>query len=63
MQRKYFYLALVLAEIKLPLSFPDYQIQKYNNQLYLTTPPLSKLQNDKAEKTKLWNCLKQIFSI
>ena len=50
-------------EIKLPLSFPLYQIQKYNNQTYLSTPPLSALQHDKAEKTKLWNCLKQIFSI
>lgn len=50
-------------EIKLPLSFPHYQVQKYNNQVYLTAPALNKLQNDKAEKTKLWNCLKQIFSI
>ena len=54
---------LAAADIKLPLSFPDYQIQKYNNQVYLTAPLLSSLQNDKAEKTKLWNCLKQIFSI
>jgi hypothetical protein len=50
-------------EIKLPLSFPAYQIQQYNNQVYLTAPALSALQTDKAEKTKLWNCLKQIFSI
>ena len=50
-------------EIKLPLSFPYYQVQKYNNQVYLTAPSLSALQSDKAEKTKLWNCLKQIFSI
>lgn len=49
--------------IKLPLSFPHYQVQKYNNQVYLTAPALRELQNDKAEKTKLWNCLKQIFSI
>lgn len=50
-------------EIKLPLAFPFYQIQKYNNQVYLSAPPLPALQHDKAEKTKLWNCLKQIFSI
>ena len=51
------------ASLKLPLSFPDYQIQQYNNQVYLSALALSALQQDKAEKTKLWNCLKQIFSI
>ena len=50
-------------KIKLPLAFPDYQVQQYNNQVYLSAPALSGLQHDKAEKTKLWNCLKQIFSI
>jgi hypothetical protein len=51
------------GKIKLPLAFPDYQVQQYNNQVYLSAPALSGLQHDKAEKTKLWNCLKQIFSI
>lgn len=51
------------AEIKLPLSFPYYQVQRYNDQTYLASPALAEIQNDKAEKTKLWNCLKQIFSI
>ena len=50
-------------QIDLPIQFPNYQIQSYNNQVYLTSPPLSIIRNDKAEKTKLWNCLKQIFSI
>ncbi|MES2850512.1 MAG: hypothetical protein V4685_15740 [Bacteroidota bacterium] len=60
---KIFLFGISADEIKLPLSFPDYQIQKYNNQVYLTAPALNALQNDKTEKTKLWNCLKQIFSI
>jgi hypothetical protein len=51
------------GQIKLPLAFPDYQVQQYNNQVYLSAPALSGVQQDKAEKTKLWNCLKQIFSI
>lgn len=50
-------------EINLPIQFPNYQIQSYNNQVYLTSPSLSIVRNDKVEKTKLWNCLKQIFSI
>jgi hypothetical protein len=51
------------AALELPLQFPHYQIQKFNNQVYLTAPALQILQGDKAEKTKLWNCLKQIFAI
>lgn len=49
--------------LELPLQFPNYQIQKFNNQVYLAAPALQVLQGDKAEKTKLWNCLKQIFAI
>ena len=60
---KVFMFGISVDEIKLPLSFPHYQIQKYNNQTYLSAPTLTALQHDKAEKTKLWNCLKQIFSI
>ena len=51
------------SQIELPLQFPHYQVQKYNQQLYLSAPLLSVLQDDKAEKTKLWLCLKQVFSI
>lgn len=49
--------------VSLPLQFPPYQIQQFNNQIYLSSVSLSQLQTDKAEKTKLWNCLKKIFSI
>ncbi|MEI9935243.1 MAG: hypothetical protein WDM71_10440 [Ferruginibacter sp.] len=51
------------SKIELPLTFPYYQVQKYNEQEYLSSPSLVLLQNDKTEKTKLWFCLKQIFSI
>jgi hypothetical protein len=51
------------SNISLPLQFPVYQIQAYNDQVYLSAPSLTVLQNDKAEKTKLWLCLKQLFSI
>ena len=50
-------------QIALPLDFPHYQIQQFNNQTYLTAPMLSILQDNKVEKVKLWNCLKQIFAI
>ena len=49
--------------LQLPLEFPHYQIQAFNNQVYLSSLSLSALQKDKDEKMKLWNCLKKIFSI
>ena len=49
------------AQISLPLEFPFYQIQQYNKQTYVAAGLLQHIEKDKAEKTKLWNCLKQIF--
>ena len=60
---KLFLFGVEPGDINLPLAFPHYQAQQFKNQLYLSAPALSSLQNDKAEKTKLWNCLKKIFSI
>ena len=50
-------------QLQLPLKFPQYQIQKFNTQVYLSAPMLSAIAADKTEKTKLWNCLKEVFSI
>lgn len=61
--QKIFLFGVSPADIELPLSFPPYQVQKYNNQTYLAAPALSSLKDDKAEKGKLWNCLKVIFAI
>lgn len=49
------------AALQLPLQFPHYQIQQYNNQVYLSAASLADLRKDKEEKMKLWNCLKNIF--
>ncbi len=51
------------ASIALPIDFPHYQVQQYNHQTYLTAPGLSAFQDNKEEKTRLWNSLKLIFSI
>ncbi len=49
--------------LNLPIQFPHYQIQQYNKQVYLSAPGLEKLEINKEEKMKLWNCLKQVFNI
>ncbi len=60
---KLFLFGVTPAKIDLPLDFPNYQVQQYNNQIYLTAPQLSQFQDNKVEKSKLWNCLKQIFDL
>ncbi len=51
------------AALELPLQFPYYQVQQYNNQTYLASPGLTVIVNDRAEKTKLWASLKQLFAL
>ena len=60
---KILFFGVTPAQLQLPLQFPNYQIQKYNNQVYVAAPALKTLQGDKEEKTKLWNCLKLVFAI
>jgi hypothetical protein len=60
---KVFLFGLNAATIELPLQFPHYQVQQFNNQVYLSSVSLAEMQANKEEKVKLWNCLKKIFSI
>jgi hypothetical protein len=60
---KVFLFGLNAATIELPLQFPHYQVQQFNNQVYLSSVSLNEMQANKDEKMKLWNCLKKIFSI
>ena len=60
---KVFLFGLNAANIDLPLQFPHYQVQQFNNQVYLSSVSLSEMQANKEEKMKLWSCLKKIFSI
>jgi len=60
---KIFLFGLPAAALALPLQFPHYQIQSFNNQVYLSSVSLKELQTNKTEKQQLWACLKKIFSI
>lgn len=60
---KVFLFGLTASTIELPLQFPHYQVQQFNNQVYLSSVALNELQANKEEKMKLWNCLKKIFAI
>jgi len=54
-------------DIRLPFTFPHYQVQKYSDCSFMTAPVVT-LTNDnsepvKIEKRKLWEKLKLIFSV
>jgi hypothetical protein len=51
------------VKLGFPLQFPNYQLQQYNHQTYLSTPSLKELAADKQQKLQLWACLKKLFSI
>ncbi len=49
------------SELDLPFTIPFFQIQKFQEQLYMIGPPLSDFINNVALKKELWNSLKKIF--
>ncbi len=51
------------ADLGLPLSFPNFQIQAFANSSFLSSPSLKQLEADKVLKSKLWVCLKNIFNL
>lgn len=55
------------AEIHLPIQFPAFRPQAYDNCTYLAAPSLAELLPDtdagKLLKSKLWVCLKTIFDV
>ncbi len=51
------------AALEFPLQFPLYQLQNYNNQIYLSVPSLNELKSDIEKKKQFWASLKKLFSI
>lgn len=54
---------IIPAAIELPVFFPHFQLQKFDQIFYLSSPTLQEIDIDKQQKTKLWNTLKIAFSL
>lgn len=50
-------------EFQMPVHFPEFQIQPFNNCTFLHAPVLEMLEKDKVLKSKLWVCLKKTFNL
>ncbi len=51
------------AAIRLPINFPEYQLQAFQHNTFLFTPSLEEIEKDKLEKSKLWVSLKRLFNV
>lgn len=49
------------SELELPFAIPFFQLQKFHEQLYMTSPPLKDYLNNKNLKKDLWTCLQKLF--
>ena len=49
------------SDLELPFSIPFFQIQQFQQQSYLTSPPLTNFLNNKDLKKQLWVCLQKLF--
>ena len=50
-------------ELDLPFTIPFFQIQNFQDQVYMISPSLEKLQMNKELKKQLWERLQKIFNI
>lgn len=49
------------SAIGLPINFPHFQVQSFQQVRYLAAPKLEVIEAEKALKIQLWQCLKQLF--
>ena len=49
------------ADLELPFAIPFFQVQKFQEQLYMISPSFADFINNTGLKKLLWNSLKKIF--
>ena len=51
------------GEFGMPMIFPQFQVQRYKEAVFVSSPSLEVIEPDKALKGNLWVCLKKIFNL
>lgn len=49
--------------LSVPMNFPFFQVQHFDNVNYLSSPALEEIEMDKTLKGNLWTSLKKIFTL
>ena len=50
-------------DLDLPFTIPFFQIQNFQEQIYITSPSIEQLQMNIELRKQLWTCLQKIFNI
>ena len=50
-------------QFEMPVNFPEFQVQPFNNCTFLSGPTIEQMENDKLLKSKLWVSLRKIFNV
>jgi len=61
--KKILIFGVTAEELGLPFTIPFFQVQKFQQEVYLICPSLEEIQTDKELKKQLWNCLQKIFNV
>lgn len=59
--KKILMFGITTSDLELPFSIPFFQIQPFQQQLYMTAPPLNDFLNNKNLKKDLWISLQKLF--
>lgn len=59
--KKIMLFGLAPSDLRLPVNFPPFQIQAFDQRTYLFVPALEKVEQDKSLKIQLWKCLQQLY--
>ena len=51
------------GDFGMPMVFPQFQVQKYKDAVFVLSPSLEIIEPDKTLKGKLWVCLKKLFNL
>lgn len=51
------------GEFGMPMIFPQFQVQRYKDAVFVSSPSLEVIEPDKVLKGNLWVCLKKIFTL
>ncbi|MEO5968176.1 MAG: hypothetical protein ABIP68_08995 [Ferruginibacter sp.] len=58
---KVLFFGVDVASFQLPLQFPDFQVQSYDDTLFLSAPSLAEISSSAEVKKKLWQNLQKMF--
>jgi len=48
---------------EMPIDFPEFQVQAFNNCTFLFTPAIEEVSKDQLLKSKLWVSLRKMFEV